>query len=71
MRVRNRFSKRPHISERKFKQVLKLVTEDLTATQISNILSINRNTVNRYLRLIRTRIGEICEHESPFKGLLK
>lgn len=28
----------------------------------------NRNTVNRYLQLLRTRIAEFCEQESPFKG---
>lgn len=68
MTVRNKFSKRAHISERKFKQLLKLFSEDLTATQITNIISINRNTVNRYLNLIRARISELCEQESPFGG---
>jgi transposase len=55
-------------SERKFKQLLKLFSEDLTATQITNIISINRNTVNRYLKSIRARIAELCEQESPFFG---
>lgn len=68
MTVKNKFSKRAHISERKFKQLLKLFSEDLTATQITNIISINRNTVNRFLNLIRARITEICEQESPFGG---
>jgi transposase-like protein len=68
MTVRNKFSKRAHISERKFKQLLKLFSEDLTATQITNIISINRNTVNRYLKLIRARISALCEQESPFVG---
>lgn len=68
MTVKNKYSKRAHISERKFKQLLKLFSEDLTATQITNIISRNRNTVNRYLNLIRARIAEICEQESPFGG---
>jgi hypothetical protein len=29
---------------------------------------LNRNTVNRYLTLIRERITEHCETQSPFKG---
>ena len=66
--MRNKFSKRAHISERKFKQFLKLFSEDLTATQISNILSINRNTVNRYMNLFREKIANLCEQESPFSG---
>ena len=64
----NKYSKRAHISERKFKQLLKLFCEDLTATQISNILSINRNTVNRHMNLIRENIAELCEEQSPFSG---
>jgi len=66
--MQNRFTKRAHISEHKFKQTLRLFCEDLTATQISNILSINRNTVNRYTNLVRQKIAEICEQQSPFSG---
>jgi len=40
----------------------------LGAQQISILTKLNRNTVNRYLKLIRKRIAEICESETPFKG---
>lgn len=68
MTVLNRYSKRARISERKFREILKLFSEDLTATQISRILTINRNTVNRYVNLIRERIARMCEEQSPFSG---
>ena len=59
---------RAKISRAKFRQLLKLFAIDLTATQISALSGLNRNTVNRYLRLIRQSVAEHCERESPFSG---
>ena len=41
---------------------------DIDATNISNITGLNRNTVNRYLRLLRERISNICDECSPLSG---
>ena len=57
-----------HISERKFRLLLKLFCEDLTSVQISRISGISRVTVNKYVRAIRLRINELCEQDSPFSG---
>jgi transposase len=59
---------RARISRAKFRQILKLFALDLTASQIAEIGNLNRNTVNRYLTLIRSLIAEFCEQESPFAG---
>lgn len=59
---------RARISRAKFRQLLKLFALDLTATQISALTALNRNTVNRYLRLIRQAVALYCERESPFSG---
>ncbi len=59
---------RARISRAKFRQILKLFALDLTATQISALTALNRNTVNRYLRLIRQAVALYCERESPFSG---
>jgi transposase len=59
---------RARISRAKFRQILRLFALDLTATQISALSGLNRNTVNRYLRLIRQSVAEHCERESPFSG---
>ena len=40
----------------------------MTALQIARICNLNRNTVNRYLTLIRRLIALYCESESPFTG---
>ena len=66
--MKNRYKKRSHISEVKFKQLLKLFCLDLNASQISEVVNINRNTVNKYLIEFRVRIAEICEQQFSFKG---
>ena len=59
---------RAKISRAKFRQLLKLFALDLTATQITALVGLNRNTVNRYLALIRRAVAEHCQRESPFGG---
>jgi transposase len=59
---------RARISRAKFRQLLRLFALDLTATQISALTDLNRNTVNRYLTLIGQAVAAHCERESPFSG---
>ena len=66
--MKNKYIKVSHISESKFREIVKLFSEDLNATQISNLTNLNRNTINRYLMLFRERIVKICEKESPLSG---
>ena len=68
MTDKNRYIKRAKISEAKFRQLIRHFTHDLDAQTIASLTQLNRNTVNRYLTLIRKRIAEFCEQESPFKG---
>ncbi len=59
---------RARISRAKFCQILRLFALDLTASQIAVLINLNRNTVNRYLTLIRSLIANFCELQSPFSG---
>ena len=68
MAVSSRQFVRARISRAKFRQLLKLFALDLTATQITALTGLNRNTVNRYLRLIRRAVALHCQRESPFSG---
>ena len=68
MAIKNRYIKRAKITEVKFRQLIKLFVHDLDAQTIASLTNLNRNTVNRYLTLIRERIAEHCETQSPFKG---
>lgn len=62
---------RAQISRSKFRQILRLFALDLTASQIAQITNLNRNTINRYLKLTRTLIADFCERESPFSGKIE
>lgn len=66
--MKNKYVKVSHISEPKFREIVKLFSEDLSATQIANLTNLNRNTINRYLMLFRERIVQICERSSPLSG---
>lgn len=69
--MRNKYVKRSKISEAKFRLLLRLFAEDLNATQIANLSGLNRNTVNRFLLAIRTRLAEHCNKISPVSGQIE
>ena len=60
--------KRARISMKKFREILKYFSLDIEATKIAQLTGLNRNTVNKYLLLVREIIAEECEIESPFSG---
>ena len=64
--MKNKYIKHSHISEEKFRVIIKLFSADLTAKQISDLANVNLNTINRILTLLRQRIAFICEQESIF-----
>ena len=66
--MKNKYINHSHISEAKFRRVVWLFCEDMTATQIANLTGLNRNTVNRLLTHIRTVIAAYCEATSPLSG---
>ena len=68
MTCKNKYVKSAKLSERKFREILKLFCADVSASKIAELTNVNRNTVNRYLKLFRIRIAEICENSSPFSG---
>ena len=68
MTLKNRYANRSKISEKKIRQIVKLFSLDLDASQIANLTALNRNTINRYLTEIRARIYDYCNNQSPFSG---
>ena len=52
MSVKIKYVKHAHISKAKFRQIILLFSEDLSATQISHLTKISRPTVNKYLTAI-------------------
>jgi len=68
MPMKNKYVIHSHISEKKFRKIIHLFSEDLSATQISHLTKISRPSINKYLTAIRFRIFEYCQDQSPLKG---
>ena len=68
MGIKNKYVLGAHLSERKFRELLRLFAADVPALATADLTGLDRNTVNRYFRLFRERIAEICERQSPFQG---
>ena len=64
--MKNRYIKHTHISERKFREIIRLFCEDIEASKISHLSNISRNSINDLLNRIRERIVELCNKESYF-----
>ena len=60
--------KRAPISTKKFREILKYFSLDIEVTKVDQLTGLNRNTVNKYFLLVRKRIAEECEMESPISG---
>ena len=72
MTVKNKYVKHAHISEAKFRQIILLFTEDLSATQISHLTRLSRQTINKYLAAIRLRIlGLSLLQSAPLVGQIE
>ena len=68
MTMKNKYIKRSRITEAKFRELIRYFSLDLEAEKIEILTHLNRNTINRHLRLIRVRIAYHCEQLSPLKG---
>lgn len=63
--MKNKLLKGAHLSERKYREILQLFCDDLTATQIAGISGVSRVTINNYFRMIRLVIAAYCDrHKS-------
>ena len=64
----NRYLKGTHITERKFRGILRCFSLDITATKTSELTAVSRPTANRIYKKLRERIKSICDHEFPLSG---
>jgi transposase len=63
----NKYQKGSHFSVRKYREILKLFSEDISASVVSNITGISRPAINRIFIVIRKKIAEHCEINSVFE----
>ena len=68
MQQLNRYYRRSHISEKKFRETLKYFALDLTANRTALLTGLTHKTVNQIYLKIRHRLAQDCQRESPFSG---
>jgi len=68
MQGKNKHFRRSHISETKFRLIVRYFAHDLPAFKIADLSDISRPTVNKLLLKLRIRIAHICDASSPFSG---
>lgn len=68
MAQKNRYLRHARISEPKLRQLLRLFCVDLTASQATELSSLDRKTTLRLFSLFRLRMVELASHECPFAG---
>ena len=68
MRLLNKYHYRSHISEQKFRYLIRLFCDDLDATKIALFTRLQRKTVNKILLMVRLRIVQLCNNEEKLSG---
>lgn len=68
MKPKNKYCYQSHISEAKFRQLLKYFCHDETAEKCSTYTGLNRNTVNRIYKKLRIRIAKESIASTPELG---
>lgn len=70
--MHNKYISRSRISEYQFRRLIRMFTIDMEATKITALTGLNRNTVNRILKLLCTRLAKLCEQENTCrKGIFE
>lgn len=65
--MKNRFLKGAHAPEKKVREIIRLFSDDLTATEIAAITGLSRITINAYLKMFRSRIAIHQDREIHFR----
>lgn len=68
MAQKNRYLFRGRISERKFRDLLRLFVLDITANRAAALTGLHHNTALALYRLLRLRMAELAQADCPFLG---
>ena len=68
MAQKNRYLFRGRISERKFRDILRLFTLDITADRAAALAGVNHKTATALYTLLRLRMAELARADCPFRG---
>jgi len=65
---KNRYLFRGRISERKFRDLLRVFTLDITADRAAVLTGLNHKTAAAIYTLLRLRMAELAQEDCPFRG---
>ena len=68
MTIKNKYYKLAKISERKFREVLRLFSLDFPATKTAKLTGLSVRSVNTIFQKIRVRLAQECAQQNPFHG---
>ncbi len=71
MAQKNRYLFRGRISERRFRDLLRLFAVDITADRAAVLTGLHHNTTLSIYRALRLRMAELAETDCPFKGMVE
>ena len=66
--MQNKYIKRSHISEKKFREIIKYFSHDETSNKTAIYTGISRNTINKIFDKIRKRICFLSANSSKDSG---
>ena len=68
MQGKNRYFRRSHLSEAKFREIIRYFAHDLRAWKIAELSGVSRPTINQLFMKLRIRIAQVCNASSPLSG---
>ncbi|QMT41312.1 IS1595 family transposase [Neisseria shayeganii] len=71
MELKNKYQKFSKITEPKFRQILRLFSLDLTASDTAKLTGISVRSINSLYLKLRRRLAEECERQTPLCGIVE
>ena len=71
MQGKNKYFRRSHLSEDKFRMIIRSFSLDSPASKIAELSGISRPAINQLLLKLRIRVAQVCDASSPFSGEVK
>jgi len=65
MNRKNKYCYHSHLSEWKFREIMRYFAMDIEASKIAVLTGVSRNTVNKILTALRIRLVQWCDREFP------
>ena len=71
MELKNRYLFRGRISERKFRDLLRVFALDITADRAAELVGVNHKTAAAIFQLLRLRMADLARASCPFQGVVE